>query len=116
MSIEVPMLLDALALRLDPDACSGQRLVLNLVVTGASSDGGDENHVLWVENSVLHHRARTHLDDAHATATLTKTELLMAIGGMGVPDGVRLEGEPDALARLAGWLDRPDANFAIVTP
>jgi alkyl sulfatase BDS1-like metallo-beta-lactamase superfamily hydrolase len=40
----------------------------------------------------------------------------MAIGGMGVSDGIRLDGEPDALARLAGWLDRPDANFPIVTP
>jgi len=116
MSVEVPMLLDALALRLDPEACAGERLVLNLVVSDAGPGGGPEDHVLWVENSVLHHRSETHLDDAHATATLTKLELLMAIGGMGVSDGIRLDGEPDALARLAGWLDRPDANFPIVTP
>jgi alkyl sulfatase BDS1-like metallo-beta-lactamase superfamily hydrolase len=90
--------------------------VLNLVVSDAGPGGGPEDHVLWVENSVLHHRSETHLDDAHATATLTKLELLMAIGGMGVSDGIRLDGEPDALARLAGWLDRPDANFPIVTP
>lgn len=120
LSVEVPMLLDALALRLDPGACAGQRLVVNLVVTGSGSDGGAgadaERHVLWVENSVLHHRNGVHLAEAHATATLTKLELLMAIGGMGISENVSLDGEPDALVRLAGWLDRPDANFNIVTP
>jgi alkyl sulfatase BDS1-like metallo-beta-lactamase superfamily hydrolase len=116
LSVEVPMLLDALALRLDPDACAGERLVVNLVVTipGFGADG--ERHALWVENSVLHHRNGVHLTDAHATATLTKMELLMAIGGLGVSENVILDGEPDALVRLAGWLDRPDANFNIVTP
>ncbi len=116
MSVEVPMLLDALALRLDPVACEGEHLVVNLVVTDSGPDGGPEEHVLWVQNSVLHHRSETHLDGAHATATLTKVELLMAIGGMGVSDGIRVEGEPDAFVRLAGWLDRPDPNFPIVTP
>ncbi len=125
MAVEVPMLLDALALRLNPNACAGQRLVVNLVVTGndlggtdRSADGGtgSENHVVWVENSVLHHRSGTHLAEAHATATLSKAELLMAIGGLGISDGIGLDGEPDALVRLAGWLDRPDANFNIVTP
>ncbi|MCB0952538.1 MAG: hypothetical protein KDB13_07420, partial [Microthrixaceae bacterium] len=114
-SVEVPMLLDALALRLDPDACAGQRLVVNLVVTDGAS-GTSEHHVLWVENSVLHHRSGTHLAEAHATATLTKIELLMAIGGMGISEGIELDGEPDAFVRLAGWLDRPDPSFDIVTP
>ncbi len=116
MAVEVPMLLDALALRLDPEACAGEHLVVNLVITDAAPDGGPEDHVLWVENSVLHHRNETHLDGAHATATLTKVELLMAIGGLGISEDIELEGEPDAFVRLAGWLDRPDANFAIVTP
>ncbi|MGI9578774.1 MAG: alkyl/aryl-sulfatase [Microthrixaceae bacterium] len=116
MAVEVPMLLDALALRLDPVACAGEHLVLNLIVTDSGPDGSPEDHVLWVENSVLHHRNETHLDAAHATATLTKVELLMAIGGMGVSAGITLEGEPDAFARLASWLDAPDPNFPIVTP
>lgn len=129
LSVEVPMLLDALALRLDPQACAGQRLVVNLVVTGPATGGdrslqpadGDplvdgERHVLWIENSVLHHRNGVHLAEADATATLTKLELLMAIGGMGVSENVSVDGEPDALVRLAGWLDRPDANFNVVTP
>ncbi len=111
LSVKVPMLLDALALRLDPEACAGEHLVVNLVI----SDIG-ERHVLWVRNSVLHHRSETHLDEAHATATLTKVELLMLIGGLGVSEEIGLDGEPDALVRLSSWLDLPDASFAIVTP
>jgi alkyl sulfatase BDS1-like metallo-beta-lactamase superfamily hydrolase len=120
LSVEVPMLLDALALRLDPDACAGQRLAVNLVVTGPVTEGDPvvdaERHVLWVENSVLHHRNGVHLAEVDATATLTKLELLMAIGGMGISENVSVDGEPDALVRLAGWLDSPEANFNIVTP
>lgn len=116
MSVEVPMLLDALALRLDDGACAGQRLVLNLVVTEVGPGRADEKHVVWVQNSVLHNRAQAHFEDANATVKLTKAELLMLIGGVGASEGVEIDGEADALERLGGWLDAPDANFAIVTP
>ncbi|MEZ5269952.1 MAG: alkyl sulfatase C-terminal domain-containing protein [Microthrixaceae bacterium] len=70
-SVEVPMLLDALALRLDPDACTGQRLVVNLVVTDEAA-GTSEHHVLWVENSCCTTGSGTHLAEAHATATSSR--------------------------------------------
>jgi len=111
MAVPVPMLLDALALRLDPGVCAGQRLALNLVFTDLR-----ERHCLWVANSVLHHRNGVHLDDADATVTLTKPELLMAVGGLGVSEGITVEGDAGAVPRLAGWLDGFDPNFAIVTP
>lgn len=116
MAVEVPMLLDTLALRLDPDACDGEHLIVNLLVTGLGEGREDERHVLWVRNSVLNHRNGVHLPEAHATVTLSKLELLMAIGGLGIAEGVDVEGDTDALVRLAGWLDRPDPNFAVVTP
>ncbi|MEZ5239840.1 MAG: alkyl sulfatase C-terminal domain-containing protein [Microthrixaceae bacterium] len=53
---------------------------------------------------------------ADATVSLTKAELLAAVGGYGVGEGVSVEGDEQALERLAGWLDRPDPGFAIVTP
>ena len=115
LAVEVPMLLDALALRLDPDACDGQRLVLNLWVDTAGG-AQPEKHVLWVENSVLNHRNGVHLDHADATVSLSKVELLMVIGGMGVGEGVSIRGDRGALERLAGWLDHPDPRFAVVTP
>ena len=115
-AIEVSMLLDALALRLDPDACAGARLALNLVVTDLGQGRADERHALWVERSVLHHRDGAHLDDADATVTLSKLELIVALGGFGVAPGVRTDGDPDAFARLTTWLDRPDPSFPITTP
>jgi alkyl sulfatase BDS1-like metallo-beta-lactamase superfamily hydrolase len=111
MSMEVSMLLDAFALRLRAEDCEGQRLVLNLELTDIG-----ERHVVWVENSVLHHRGDTAFDDADATLRLTKVELLMAAAGLGVSSSIEVDGDAGALERLAGWMDRFDANFAIVTP
>jgi len=111
LAVPVGLLLDALAIRLDPDACAGRRLSVNLRITDLGED-----HRLWVENSVLHHRAGELDDDADVTLTLTKVELLMAVGGMGVADSVEVEGDAEAIGRLASWLDRPGIDFPIVTP
>lgn len=111
MSMDVTMLLDAFALRLRAEDCEGKRLVLNLELTDIG-----ERHVVWVENSVLHHRDDTSFDDADATLRLTKAELLMAAAGLGVSASIEVDGDATALDRLAGWMDRFDANFAIVTP
>jgi alkyl sulfatase BDS1-like metallo-beta-lactamase superfamily hydrolase len=111
MSMDVPLLLDAFALRLRAEECEGQRLVLNLELTDLG-----ERHVLWVENSVMHHRADTAFADADATLRLTKAEMLMAVAGLGASSSIEVDGDATALERLAGWMDRFDSDFAIVTP
>jgi alkyl sulfatase BDS1-like metallo-beta-lactamase superfamily hydrolase len=111
MSMEVSMLLDAFALRLRAEDCEGQRLVLNLELTDIG-----ERHVVWVENSVLHHRSDTAFADADASVRLSKAELLMAAAGLGVSSSIEVDGDPGALERLAGWMDRFSPDFPIVTP
>jgi alkyl sulfatase BDS1-like metallo-beta-lactamase superfamily hydrolase len=111
MSMEVSLLLDAFALRLRAEDCEGERLVLNLELTDLG-----ERHAVWVENSVLHHRRDTALADADASVRLTKAELLMAAAGLGMSPSIQVDGDSGALERLAGWMDRFDSSFPVVTP
>ncbi len=111
MAMEVSMLLDAFALRLRAEDCEGSRLALNLELTDVG-----ERHVVWVQNCVLHHRRDAGFADADATVRLTKVELLLAVGGLGLSPSIEVEGDGEALPRLLGWLDRFEANFPIVTP
>lgn len=111
MAMDVSLLLDAFALRLRAEDCEGQRLFLRLELTDI-----DERHLVWVENCVLHHRRDGVAPQVDATLRMTKAELLMAVAGLGVSGSIEVEGDGTALERLAGWLDRFDADFAIVTP
>ncbi len=73
---------------------------------------------LTLRNGVLVHR-RTPADPATATATVTfatKLRLLALAAGDTDSPGVEVTGDTGALAALLGVLDRPDPNFAIVTP
>ncbi|WP_395309507.1 alkyl sulfatase dimerization domain-containing protein [Mycobacterium sp. AMU20-3851] len=73
---------------------------------------------LTLRNGVLVHR-RVPADPATATATVTfatKGRLLAFAAGDTDSPGVETTGDTAALATLLGALDRPDPNFAIVTP
>ncbi len=109
MAMDVSMLFDAIALRINASACAGEELKVNVRFSDIH-----EQYCLFVENSVFHHRRG--LDDAAvATVTLTKIDFLSAIAGF--PTGnADIQGDENALARLMGWLDRTEGNFPIVTP
>lgn len=82
----------------------------------------NENHVLWIENAVLHHRKAA--PDASADATLALTHelfLKLIIGQAGLKDtlmsdDLAVEGSRLDLLRFFRLFDNPDGTFAIVTP
>jgi alkyl sulfatase BDS1-like metallo-beta-lactamase superfamily hydrolase len=78
--------------------------------------------VLEVENAVLHHRLAEPAADADATVRLTRDLLLrLGIGDAGVKelvmsDAFDVEGSRLKLLSFLSLLDKPDGQFAIVTP
>ena len=76
------------------------------------------NYRLTLRNGVLVYR-KVSADPQTATATVTvanKLRLLTFATGDTASPGVQMTGDAGALASLLGVLDRPDPNFAIVTP
>ncbi len=108
---------DAMATRvLGPDA-EGKRLVFNFVFTDL-----DETHVVELSNSVLHHRRADADPGANATVRLTRDFLArLSTGQAGLremifSDDLSVEGSRLDLLSFFSLLDRPDGQFAIVTP
>ena len=111
------MFFDALAVRLNGEKADGEHVLLNFQFTDVG-----ENHVLEVENAVLHHRQAPARDDADATIKLARatwdsiltqeTSIQDAIlaGDIDV-DGSRL-----ALLGFFSMLDTFEPTFDIVTP
>jgi len=110
---QVPMarFFDAMAARLNGPEAAKHDLTINFDF----SDLG-ENHVLQIENGVLHHWQRPAADDADATVHLTHPALLALIGGQLSPKQLKVDGDRDSLGRFFSLLDAPDRRFAIVTP
>jgi len=76
------------------------------------------NYRLTLRNGVLVYR-KTSADPQTATASVTvvsKLRLLTFATGDTASQGVQIAGDATAMASLLGVLDRPDPNFAIVTP
>ena len=77
-----------------------------------------ENYRLTLRNGVLVHR-NVPADPATVTATLSlanKLRLLAFAAGDATSPGFEITGDAAALGSLMGVLDRPDPDFAIVTP
>lgn len=114
--LAVTDMFDVLAVRLDPAKVGDSELRLGLVFSDKN-----QQHTISVANGVLIHRSGLRAG-RQATLTLRYTDLLAALfGGQSLATKVAsgeaaIEGDPEALGRLAGWLDKPDPAFAIVTP
>jgi alkyl sulfatase BDS1-like metallo-beta-lactamase superfamily hydrolase len=99
-----------------PEA-DGENIVANFNFTDV-----DEQYVLWIENAVLHHRKGAPDPDADFTVNLTRGFWLQMLNRqVGAKDFLtsdefRLEGDRLTLLKFLGLLDRPDEQFAIVTP
>ena len=114
--IPIDTFLDALSARLNGPRADGVDLRVDL----RFSDLG-ETHGLWIENAVLHHRPKP--IDGRADATLTLThELFLRVatgrataGELVASKDARIDGNPLALAKLFGLLDKTPGNFPIVT-
>ncbi|MCX4681021.1 MBL fold metallo-hydrolase [Streptomyces sp. NBC_01433] len=117
MALTVDMLIDSLAIRIDGPRAWTKKLTMAWNVT----DEGRTWHLL-LSNGALTYRSTDGTADAHGSApaadltlTLTKRQLLGVLGGAGL-DGVKVQGDPQVFATLAGLFDTPDPDFAIVTP
>lgn len=107
--------LDAMTANLNGPRAEGVDLRVNLDFT----DLGEQHH-LWIENAVLHHRPGT--SEADATLTLTKAFFLrMLTGRAGAKDlllskEARVRGSKIALGRFFALLDQHPGTFPIVAP
>ncbi|MFH8890381.1 alkyl/aryl-sulfatase [Streptomyces sp. NPDC017949] len=115
MALTVDMLIDSLAIRVDGPRAWDEKLTMTWNVT----DEGRTWHLQLSNGALTYRSAGTGTDGqvpaADLTLTLTKPQLLGVLAGAGL-DGVHVQGDPQVFATLAGLLDTPDPDFAIVTP
>lgn len=101
-------LLDALSVRLNGEAAAGETLGFSL----RFADTG-ETFAVRIENAVLHHRPC----DTAPSVALTRGDLVDLVTGARSVADLGLAGDgAEALARLAGLLDRFDLWFEISAP
>jgi len=110
-------LFDYLAVRLNGPDAAGRDIAINFRFRDT-----DDDYLITVVNSVLHHAESKHSRDADATVTLTREGLLaMAMLGLPLPALVKsgvieIDGEVAAVREMIGLLDNFEFWFNIVTP
>lgn len=108
---------DSMAARLNGLRAEGKDLKINFNFTDLQ-----ENHVLWLENAVMHHRKMPLAEDADATLSLThEVFLAMATDQLGLKDtllsdDLEVDGSRLDLIGFFRLFDKFDGLFAIVTP
>jgi alkyl sulfatase BDS1-like metallo-beta-lactamase superfamily hydrolase len=113
----ISLFLDAMAARLDGPKADGMEMTINLHFTDLNED-----YVLILENSVLHHRKTAPAPDANAAIRLTKKLYLqMAIGQAGIvdlitSDDISFSGSKLDLIRFFSLFDQPKVDFNIIDP
>jgi len=112
-----PMLLDFLAVRINPEKATAKSFKINIDVT----DRG-EQHLISIENGVLIHETGIVEASAGATVRLSRLNLLMTLLA-GVPAGdliasgaIVIEGDASLYQALVDLVDPLVPNFPIVTP
>ena len=116
-AIDLDLLFDYLAVRLNAPAADGQTVVINLVLT----DTGQEASIR-VQRSVLHGRKDHSEEDAQATLRLTRATLnALAVARSSLSDAltagdVEIEGDESRVELFFSLLDTFDRWFPIVTP
>ncbi|MCQ4213128.1 alkyl/aryl-sulfatase [Streptomyces longispororuber] len=111
MALSVDQLIDSVAIRINgPEAWD-----LRIAMDWSFPVLGVVYH-LTVQNGVLTYRSDAEGDPgAGVTLTMTKAQLLALLGGKGLGE-IRVEGDVSLLQKLLAVVDKPDPNFAIVTP
>jgi alkyl sulfatase BDS1-like metallo-beta-lactamase superfamily hydrolase len=118
-STPLSMMLDVIAVRLDPGKVGDGRLTFAVYLTDTQ-----ERAYVVIANGVLVHEPIAPPGPVEATLILNRADFAGFAGGAAttlqakIASGeAKLDGDPAALGKLAGWLDaRPGAPFAIVTP
>ncbi|MBW8815775.1 MAG: MBL fold metallo-hydrolase [Caulobacterales bacterium] len=105
-----PMLLDLLAVRLDPAKAGEGAVSVDLVFPDRK-----ERFRVRVKNDVLTYEANPQAGAADGTFTLPRAQFLAgALGGADL-SATATAGDRTALGRLLSWLSRPRPDFPIVT-
>lgn len=108
----LPLFFASMAASLNGPRADGKQLLINFNFTDLK-----ENHVLQVENAVLHHRIAAPVAGADATVNLTKPLFLKLVtGGAGLKDTLfsdelSIEGSRLSLLEFFQLLDKPQGNF-----
>ena len=114
MSIE--MMLDYMAVRLNPEKAAGKKLKINFVFTDVN-----ELYTVFLENSTLNNR-RGNADDADTTISTTRKTVNDIMLGVTTIDkalkagDIKVEGTQGKFKELQGMLDNFEFWFNIVTP
>jgi alkyl sulfatase BDS1-like metallo-beta-lactamase superfamily hydrolase len=106
-STPTPMLLDLMAVRLDPAKVGSQALVLDLAFPDRQ-----ERFRVTVRNQVLTYAAAPGGGKADASVALPRAAFLAMSQGLAAPPAV--QGDVEALKRLFGWFTPPKPDFPIV--
>ncbi len=113
----VEQILDAMAVRIDGPRAWGKRLTIRWQITDP-----DSQHLLELENGVLHHRAGPGSAKPDATLRIERQALNEMLGKeadlaeLAQSGRIAVEGDGEKLGELLGLLEDPDPDFAIVTP
>jgi linear primary-alkylsulfatase len=117
MSTPMERFLESMATRVNGPKADGKTMTVNLVFTDLG-----ESYTLTLENSVLHSKRRAPDPAADATLHLTRALLLrLATGQAGLretifSDELEVDGSRLTLLSFFSLLERPSANFSVVTP
>ena len=109
-ALSVTQLFDSLAIRIDGHRAWDASASIRWRFTDSN-----ETYRMELSNGALVHYPTTRTDAADLVVTLTRQNLLTAIG-RGNTDGLQVEGDPAAFTTILGFTDEPDTSFAIVTP
>ncbi|MGH4027570.1 alkyl/aryl-sulfatase [Actinomycetota bacterium Odt1-20B] len=111
LALSVDQLIDSVAIRIDgPKAWD-----VDVRMDWSLPELGKVWH-LTLRNGVLTYRSDAKADPgAGVTLTMTKPQLLSMLAGKGLGD-IEVEGDVSLLGKLLAVVDKPDPDFAIVTP
>lgn len=115
-NMTIVMILDYMAVRLNPEKAAGKKLKINFNFTDIN-----ELYTVFLENSTLNNR-EGNADDADSTITTTRATLdNIMLGKLTVEEGIKsgaikVAGTKGKFKELQGMLDDFDFWFNIVTP
>ncbi|WP_326794303.1 MBL fold metallo-hydrolase [Streptomyces sp. NBC_01808] len=111
-ALSVEQLLDSVAIVVDGPRAWDLRLTLDWHVT----DLGEHHRATLSHGALTHHHLDGHpAEPADVSLTLTKAQLLALLAGED-PEDIEHTGDLGVLRTLLSVLDKPDPDFAVVTP
>jgi alkyl sulfatase BDS1-like metallo-beta-lactamase superfamily hydrolase len=109
-AMSVTQLFDALAIRVVGPKAWAEHIVIEWQFTDLG-----ERYRMELSNGALIHLPTSRSRSCDAEITLTRAQLLRLLAGAGA-EGVQVDRDAGALARLVSLTDQPEPDFAFVTP